>query len=57
MAKKRPLRFVRSVVHYITGKRIYPKSAKAFPIFGKNRPKPNDKPDPKDKKGGQPPKE
>jgi hypothetical protein len=30
-----PIGFARSVRHYRTGKRIYPKTAKAFPIRGR----------------------
>jgi hypothetical protein len=33
--KGAPIRFARSVIHWRSGKRIYPKTAKAFPLRGK----------------------
>lgn len=33
--KGAPIRYARSVIHWRTGKRIYPKTAKAFPLRGK----------------------
>ena len=34
-----PTGFAASIVHYRTGKRIYPKTAKAFPLFARRKPK------------------
>ena len=34
-----PSGFAASVIHYRTGKRIYPKTAKAFPLFGRRKQK------------------
>jgi hypothetical protein len=33
--KGAPVGFARSVIHWRTKQRIYPKTAKAFPLFGK----------------------
>lgn len=36
--------FARSIVHHITGKRIYPKTAKAFPLFARRKKAPPEQP-------------